>query len=150
MKILYDGENRLEQQLLSKMEEGAALCVEEEGISSERVEVSLTLVGEEEIQELNRTYRQVDKVTDVLSFPQYDDLHDLPKEGELLLGDVVICKKRALRQAQDFGHSPEREMVYLFIHSICHLLGYDHMEEEDKSEMRAKEEAVMRRLCLER
>lgn len=150
MKILYDGENRLEQQLLSKMEEGAALCVEEEGISSERVEVSLTLVGEEEIQELNRTYRQVDKVTDVLSFPQYDDLDDLPKEGELLLGDVVICKKQALRQAQDFGHSPEREMVYLFIHSICHLLGYDHMEEEDKSEMRAKEEAVMRRLCLER
>ena len=150
MKILYDGENRLEQQLLSKMEEGAVLCIEEEGISSERAEVSLTLVGEEEIQELNRTYRQVDKVTDVLSFPQYDDLNELPEEGELLLGDVVICKDQALRQAEEFGHSPEREMVYLFIHSICHLLGYDHMEEEDKSEMRAKEEAVMRKLCLER
>lgn len=150
MKILYDGEYTIERQIFSKLEEGAAFCVEEEGISSERVEVSLTLVDEDEIQELNRTYRNVDKVTDVLSFPQYDDLNDLPEEGELLLGDVVICRAQILRQAEEFGHSAEREMVYLFIHSICHLLGYDHMEEEDKAEMRKKEEATMEKLCLER
>lgn len=150
MKILYDGEYELEREILSKMEEGGAFCVEEEGLPSDRAEVSLTLVDEAEIQELNRTYRGVDRVTDVLSFPQYDDLSEIPQTGELLLGDVVICREQALRQAEEFGHSQERELVYLFIHSVCHLLGYDHMEEEDKAEMRAREEEVMSKLCLER
>ena len=150
MRIVCESENRPEELLLSKMEEGAVICVEEEGIPSDRAEVSLSLVSEEEIQELNRMYRNVDRVTDVLSFPQYDDLNQLPEEGELLLGDVVICKEQALRQAQEFGHSEQREMVYLFIHSICHLLGYDHMEDEDKAQMRKKEEAAMSRLHLER
>lgn len=150
MQIIYDSEFELEDSLLEKMEEGAKLCIEEEGIDPEYVEISLTLVDGEEIQELNRMYRNVDKVTDVLSFPQFDDLNELPEEEEILLGDVVICRQRAEEQAEEFGHSVEREMVYLFVHSICHLLGYDHMEEQEKAEMRAKEESVMERIKVTR
>lgn len=150
MQIIYDSEFELEDSLLEKMEEGAKLCIEEEGIDPEYVEISLTLVDGEEIQELNRMYRNVDKVTDVLSFPQFDDLNELLEEEEILLGDVVICRQRAEEQAEEFGHSVEREMVYLFVHSICHLLGYDHMEEQEKAEMRAKEESVMERIKVTR
>lgn len=149
MKILCDTEY-LEMPELEKMTEGAVLCVEEEGIPSERTEVSLSFVSDEEIRELNSHYRGMDKVTDVLSFPQYEDLNEIPDTDEILLGDVVICTQQARRQAEEFGHSTEREMVYLFIHSICHLLGYDHIEEADRQQMRKKEESVMKQLELER
>lgn len=150
MNIIYDSEFELEQTLLDKMEEGAVLCVHEEDIDPELVEISLTLVDAEEIRILNRDYRNVDKVTDVLSFPQFDDLNELPEDEEILLGDVVICRQQAEAQAEEYGHSVEREMVYLFVHSVCHLLGYDHMEEDEKAEMRAKEEAVMERIQVTR
>ena len=150
MNIIYDSEFELEQALLDKMEEGAILCVQEENIDPELVEISLTLVDAEEIQMLNRDYRNVDKVTDVLSFPQFDDLNELPEDEEILLGDVVICRQQAEAQAEEYGHSVEREMVYLFVHSVCHLLGYDHMDDEEKAEMRAKEEAVMERIQVTR
>ncbi len=150
MNIYYDSDFELEKELLEKMESGAVICAEQEGIDAERVEISLTLVDAEEIQELNRDYRNVDKVTDVLSFPQYDDLNELPEEGEIMLGDVIICRQRAEEQAEEFGHSVEREMVYLFVHSVCHLLGYDHMEDDEKAEMRAKEESVMEQINVKR
>lgn len=150
MNILYDPENMPEEALLAKMKEGAALCAEAEGIPAQRAEVSLTFVSSEEIRALNRDYRNVDKVTDVLSFPQYEDLNQIPEQGEIPLGDVIICREQAVKQAQELGHSKEREIVYLFIHSICHLLGYDHMEEEDRQEMRQREEAVMSKIQLER
>ena len=150
MNIFYDSDFELEAELLTKMEEGAVICVDQEGIDSGRVEISLTLVDAEEIQQLNRDYRNVDKVTDVLSFPQFDDLNDLPEDGEIMLGDVIICRQRAEEQAEEFGHSVEREMVYLFVHSVCHLLGYDHMEDEEKAEMRAKEESVMEQINVTR
>lgn len=162
MMILCDAADRISQfaegsitpaeaeNMLAKMKEGAAFCVESEGIDPDRTEVSLTFVSGGEIRELNRDYRNVDRVTDVLSFPQYEDLNDIGPEGEIPLGDVVICVGRALEQAEEFGHSPQREIVYLFIHSICHLLGYDHMTEEDKKEMRAKEEEAMERIDLVR
>lgn len=150
MNIIYDSEFELEQTLLDKMEEGAVLCVQEEDIDPELVEISLTLVDAEEIRILNRDYRNVDKVTDVLSFPQFDDLNALPEDEEILLGDVVICRQQAEAQAEEYGHSVEREMVYLFVHSVCHLLGYDHMEEDEKVEMRAKEEFVMERIQVTR
>lgn len=149
MHILCDTEYP-EMPDLEKMTEGAALCVREEGLSPEEMEVSLTFVSGGEIRQLNRDYRGIDKVTDVLSFPQYEDLNELPKEGEIPLGDVVICGEQAKAQAEEFGHSLEREMVYLFIHSVCHLLGYDHMEEEDRQRMRQKEERIMKQLELER
>ena len=150
MNIFYDSDFELEAELLQKMEAGAVICVDQEGIDSERVEISLTLVDADEIQQLNRDYRNVDKVTDVLSFPQYDDLNDLPEDGEIMLGDVIICRQRAEEQAEEFGHSVEREMVYLFVHSVCHLLGYDHMEDDEKAEMRAKEESVMEQINVTR
>ncbi len=150
MNIIYDSEFELEKELLDKMEEGASLCVEEEGLDPEMVEISLTLVDAEEIQMLNRDYRGVDKVTDVLSFPQFDDFDEIYEDEEILLGDVVICRQQAEAQAEEFGHSAEREMVYLFVHSVCHLLGYDHMEDEEKAEMRAKEESVMERIQVTR
>lgn len=150
MNIYYDSDFELEKELLEKMNAGAVICTEQEGLDPERVEISLTLVDADEIQQLNRDYRNVDKVTDVLSFPQYDDLNDLPEEGELMLGDVIICRQRAEEQAEEFGHSVEREMVYLFVHSVCHLLGYDHMNDEEKAEMRAKEESVMEQINVTR
>ena len=104
----------------------------------------------EEIKEINAEYRNVDSVTDVLSFPQYECVDDMPVEGELMLGDVVICVERAKEQAEDFGHSYEREFVYLFVHSLLHLLGYDHMEDDEMAVMREKEEMVMSHIDLTR
>ena len=150
MNIFVDGENLPKQAMLDKMQEAAETALELEGVTNEELEVSLTFVDEEEIQEINRDYREVDSVTDVLSFPQYETSEDIPEEGYCLLGDVVICIKRAEEQAEEFGHSVEREMVYLFTHSICHLLGYDHMEDDEKAVMRAREEEVMERIGVTR
>ena len=128
------------------------------GGDPEGVEISLSFVTAEEIHELNRQYRGVDSVTDVLSFPLLEDLNELydTEEGSseedepVALGDVVICLEQAEEQAEEFGHSREREIVYLFTHSVLHLLGYDHMEEEEKQEMRSREEEVMTELGLSR
>ena len=108
-------------------------------------EVSFSVVDEGEIQDLNRDYRGVDAVTDVLSFPLFsrEELED-----GAILGDIVICSQRAREQAKDFRHSYEREIVYLSVHSLLHLLGYDHEEEEDKAEMRTLEKEVMKRLGI--
>src|SRR5690554_3327176 len=89
-------------------------------------EVSVSLVDNIEIRELNRDYRGVDRETDVLSFPMEDDFGlDLP-----LLGDIIISVEKALEQSQDYGHSLERELAYLTAHSMFHLMGYDHMNDE--------------------
>ncbi len=137
-------------QLKQQMEQAAILAIEGEGISTQEATISVTFVSPEEIRQMNGQYRGNDAVTDVLSFPQFGDLEELPEEGELCLGDVVICTQQAVRQAEEFGHSLQRELLYLFVHSVCHLLGYDHMEEGDKRQMRAKEEAVMEQLGLSR
>lgn len=150
MYIYFEEGQQVTEEILATMEAAAKYCLELEGIDEERTEISVTFVEAEEIRELNRDYRGNDKVTDVLSFPQFDDLNDIPDFGEICLGDVVICKERAAEQAEDFGHSFEREIIYLFTHSILHLLGYDHMEEEEKKEMRAREEEVMTHLGIER
>ncbi len=102
-------------------------------------ELSLSFVSEQEIRELNRLYRGKDASTDVLSFP-VDDSFDLPV---VPLGDIVLNPKRARTQATEIGHSLEEELVYLTIHSVMHLLGYDHLEDEEKKEMRAAEKAAL-------
>lgn len=150
MKIICDPEHMPSQTLLDKMSEGGALCVEMEGLDAARAEVSLTFVSSQEIQELNKLYRDKDRVTDVLSFPQYESINDLPETGTILLGDVVICTEQAILQADDFGHSNERELVYLFIHSVCHLLGYDHMDQQEKADMRQREEEILSRIEVKR
>lgn len=108
-------------------------------------EVSLSFVDNEEIRDLNREYRGVDKETDVLSFPMEDEFF---QEGPTLLGDIIISLEKALEQSQDFGHSLYREIAYLTAHSMFHLLGYDHMEEDEKGIMRTKEKEVMKRLGI--
>ena len=114
-------------------------------------EVDITIVDDEEIHQLNRDYRNVDRSTDVLSFALDEDDEDEPEllEGQLhLLGDIIISAETATRQAEEFGHGLEREIVYLAVHGLLHLLGYDHMVEEDKVIMRAKEEEALRAINL--
>jgi probable rRNA maturation factor len=117
------------------------------------VELSLTLTDNENIHTLNREYRGVDRPTDVLSFPQFDFLggETLPSGNEAVaLGDIVLSLERAEEQAKEFGHSFSREAAFLTVHSMLHLLGYDHElgEAEDK-EMREKQREIMKAMGLE-
>lgn len=136
------------------MKEALSVILEGEGIDEDGIEVSVSFVTPDEIKELNREYRNVDSVTDVLSFPQFESVDELIDAEEFTgvaeLGDVVINMDRAKSQAEEFGHSLKREVIYLFVHSILHLLGYDHMEEEEKKVMRAREEEVMEKLEIVR
>ncbi|MDF3003310.1 MAG: ybeY [Bacillota bacterium] len=150
MNLIFSDERMPGQTVIDHMIQAAELCVKEEGVDPDRVEISVTFVSTEEIHELNRVYRDKDSVTDVLSFPQYETVSEMHQAGVICLGDVVICPEQALLQADEFGHSGERELVYLFVHSVFHLLGYDHIEEEDKAEMRAQEEKIMNLIGLVR
>lgn len=119
---------------------------------SEEAEVSLLLVDNQRIHALNLEYRGVDRPTDVLSFALQEEMKEEPEieEEDEMLGDIVISVERARDQAQEYGHSFEREIVYLAVHGTLHLLGFDHEEENDQQEMRSKEEEVMAKLKLER
>lgn len=122
-------------------------------------EVDVLLTDDAGIREINREQRDVDAPTDVLSFPAFalrpgslpgEEDAD-PATGRIPLGDMVISVERAAAQAKEYGHPRRREIAYLAVHSVLHLLGYDHMDEgEQKALMRAREEAVMRTLGLER
>ncbi len=113
-------------------------------------EVSIVICDNEAIREINSEYRNIDSPTDVLSFPQFDDPDDYPEDGYVPIGDIIISAERAENQALIFGHSFERELAFLAVHSTLHLLGYDHVtSEEDDAEMRAKQRDVMKRLRLE-
>ncbi len=107
-------------------------------------EVSISFVENDEIRELNREYRNVDSITDVLSFPMEDEFDF----GTPILGDIIISIEKADEQAKEFGHSLEREIAYLTCHSMFHLMGYDHMEDDEKSAMRLKEKQVMKNLKI--
>jgi probable rRNA maturation factor len=114
------------------------------------VEVSMVLTDDAEMAELNERYRGVQGTTDVLSFPMMDDdLQEGPGE-EFLLGDIVISLPRAKAQAQEYGHSLVREMVFLAVHGMLHLLGYDHLTEEEAVIMRAKEKKALRQIDIGR
>lgn len=151
----------LNQDTMNLMEVACGIAFEREtGIKDAPIEISVTVVSADEIKEINAEYRGIDKVTDVLSFPQYEDAQDIAceideldesiiKEGfNVPVGDVVLCYDKALSQAEEYGTGKDRELMYLFVHSICHLLGYDHMEEDEKSEMRLAEEYVMNKINL--
>lgn len=107
-------------------------------------EVSVTLVDDETIKNLNREYRGVDKVTDVLSFPLEMEMNSPIK----MLGDVVINMNKIKAQAIEFNHSEKRELTYLTVHSMLHLLGYDHIQESDRLEMRSREKDIMKLLGI--
>ena len=119
-----------------------------EGVEIEAPEVSMTFTDNEGIRELNRLYRQIDKPTDVLSFPMFD-FADEEEEIEGALGDIVISLERAREQAEIFGHSFEREVAFLCVHSMLHLLGYDHeLGEEEDLDMRRRQREIVARLGL--
>ena len=123
--------------------------------------VEFVFVDGEEIQRLNRETRNVDKVTDVLSYPSLDEIkgkpiraenhpYDVDEDGVLLLGSIVVCCDRAKEQAEEYGHSYERELHYLLIHGIMPCLGYDHETDEERAEMREREEFVLGKLGITR
>ncbi len=121
---------------------------EMERISSE-TELEVVLTNDEEIHKLNLAYRGKDRPTDVLSFSWAEAEETFPGESELL-GEIIISLDTATRQAEEFGHSLERELAYLTVHGMLHLLGYDHEKEEDKQEMRGEEEHILELLGIGR
>ena len=155
MTLYFDEDVRPDDATATEMEAAAVAALEGEGIDPDTASISVSFVDKAEIKRLNKEYRGVDKVTDVLSFPLYEsgcipEPDELEEGEELALGDVVICEEVCEAQAKEYGHSIEREIIYLFTHSVFHLLGYDHETEEDKADMRAREEEVMSLLGLER
>ncbi len=155
MTLYFDEDIRPDDQTAATLEAAAVAALEGEGIDPESASISVSFVDRKEIRRLNKEYRGVDKETDVLSFPAFEggaipDESQLAEDEELALGDVVICEDVCRAQAEEFGHSEEREIVYLFVHSVMHLLGYDHETEDEKQDMRAREEAVMELLGISR
>ncbi len=115
-------------------------------------EVNVTLVDNKKIQKINREFRDIDRPTDVLSFPLGENgEYDInPENNALLLGDIVISTEKAISQAKEYGHSFEREIAFLTVHSMLHLLGYDHMEEDEQKEMFEKQEEILKVMNLTR
>ncbi len=123
--------------------------------------VEFIFVDGEEIRRLNRETRSMDKVTDVLSYPTLDGIkgkeikrknypYEIDEEGNLLIGSIVVCCDRAREQAIEYGHSYGRELHYLLVHGIMHCLGYDHMTDEERAEMREKEEQILGKMGITR
>ena len=161
--------------MISDFTKAADLLCGKEGVASGICEVSVTFESEDGIRELNAKYRGIDAATDVLSFPMYGSKAELLDEIETLteevdgadgsemidgpegseeavisLGDVVICTEIAKKQAAEYGHSEQREMVYLFVHSLLHLFGYDHEDDGERAQMREAEEEIMQQIGLSR
>ncbi len=163
MTLLWDIDTQIDPSLLSLMQTAADCTLAMEGVKRPCA-VSVRLCDDEAIHAINREYRGVDRATDVLSFPMVsypagvtagraDRLLRQALDDELnacMLGDLIISVPHVLAQAEEYGHSPQREAAYLLVHGICHLMGYDHMEEEDKRRMRAMEEKILSAVGLER
>lgn len=131
-------------------------CFEEEKLIESKLYISITLTTPEKIREINKEYRDIDKSTDVLSFPMFekDELELKIKNNDFIhedvLGDIVISIKQVEKQAKEYGHSFEREFAYMIVHGFYHLMGYDHIKKEDKLLMRPKEEKVLSLLNITR
>ena len=131
-------------------------CFKEEKIENSKLYISITLTNPEHIHEINKQYRNVDRATDVLSFPMFekDEIDEKIKnnnfEHEDVLGDIVISIEKVEEQAKEYGHSFEREFAYMLVHGFYHLMGYDHIEDSDKIIMRKKEEIVLNKLGITR
>ena len=146
-------ENKEYENIIEKVVEQ---CFKEENLKNSKLYISITLTTPEHIHEINKQYRNVDKETDVLSFPMFEksELDDKIKnqdfEHEDVLGDIVISIEKVKGQAEEYGHSFEREFSYMIVHGFYHLMGYDHIEEKDKVIMRPKEENVLNKLGIRR
>lgn len=146
IEVLFDNRQDLmeiTEENIKAIEKAVSTVLEAENAEG-NFEVSVSFVTNEEIRELNKNYRNVDSETDVLSFPMDDDEFN----GVIILGDIVLSTQRIIEQANEFGHSLEREMIYLTVHSMLHLLGYDHLSNSEKEEMRLREKEIMKELQL--
>jgi probable rRNA maturation factor len=159
-------QNKLEvtEELVKLLENVTNTVLEAEEVKVS-CEISIILVDNEEIRNLNREYRNIDRETDVLSFPMldyeaervYKEVYALEEHdesdfdgGELVLGDMALSLEKAFEQSVEYGHTFMREVAYLTVHSILHLLGYDHMKEDEKLKMRAVEESILEKLMITR
>ena len=156
MIMLWQIDTEVAPSWLSLMQTAADCALLTEGVTRECA-VSIRLCDDDAIHEINREYRDVDRATDVLSFPtvnypagmtagQADKYLRRELDDELnacMLGDLILSVPHVLAQAEEYGHSPERECAYLLVHGLCHLMGYDHIEEDDKRKMRAMEEKIL-------
>lgn len=159
MKIYFSNVGLFKRSYIKKVLEAALAELNQ---PSAQLEVSLSFVGEEEIRSLNKQYRDTDRVTDVLSFPSVDNpsrgVIDIAEHGAdlnpetwlLNLGDIIICLPRAKQQAKEYGHSLKREVAFLALHSLLHLLGYDHMNEQDEAQMNELQNRVLNKLNIKR
>ena len=153
--------NRQKSREISKdiqklIEKAVKLCVKKEGFPYP-CEASVTLTDNESIKELNREHRDIDEPTDVLSFPLIEYVHDEPQiqpgdidpdSGQVFLGDIIISVEKAFEQAQSYGHSIERELAFLAVHGILHLLGYDHETENEEKHMFSLQEDILNEMGL--
>lgn len=156
MILLWEIDTPVEPELLSLMQTAADCALWAEGVRLPCA-VSVRLCGDEAIREINRDYRQTDRATDVLSFPtvNYPKGITAGRAGRLIrrelddqldacmLGDLVLSIPHVRAQAEEYGHSPQREAAYLLVHGICHLMGYDHLVDAEQKEMRAMEEKIL-------
>ncbi len=131
-------------------------CYEVENLVNSKLIITVTFTTPENIRKINNKYRNIDRATDVLSFPMFekDELDKKIKEQDFIcedvLGDIIISVEKVEEQAKEYGHSFERELSYMVVHGFYHLMGYDHIEEKDKVIMRPKEEKVLNRLGITR
>ena len=131
-----------------------AKCFEEENLENSKLYITVTLTTPEIIKKINKEYRNIDKATDVLSFPMFekDELEEKIENKDFnhedVLGDLVISIEKVKEQAVEYGHSFERELSYMLVHGFYHLMGYDHIKEEDKKKMRPKEEKILNELRI--
>ncbi len=154
-EIIYEGieENKEYEPIIKKVIEK---CFEEEKIQNSKLCMTIILTTPQNIRKINKEYRNIDKETDVLSFPMFEK-DELDKkienndfEYEDVLGDIVISIEKVKEQAEEYGHSFERELSYMLVHGFYHLMGYDHIKEEDKKIMRPKEEKILKSLEITR
>ena len=140
-------ENKEYEQIIKKV---VKICFEEEKLTKSKLYISIVLTNPENIHNINKQYRNIDKPTDVLSFPMFEkeELEQKIKnnnfEHEDVLGDIVISIEQVEKQAEEYGHTFEREFSYMIVHGFYHLMGYDHIKEEDKKKMRPKEKKIMK------
>lgn len=146
-------ENKNHEVLIEKV---IRKCFEEEKLLDTKLYVSITLTNPENIRKINKQYRNIDKETDVLSFPMFEksEIENIlmKKQANIedVLGDIVISIPRVEEQAKEYNHSFERELAYMLVHGFYHLMGYDHIEEKDKEQMRPKEEKILQDLNITR
>lgn len=153
LEYLDVSENKKYEEIINKV---IKQCFEVEHLENSKLYISITLTTPDNIQKINNEYRKINKPTDVLSFPMFEKeeidkkIKNQDFEFEDILGDIVISIEQVELQATEYGHSFERELAYMIVHGFYHLMGYDHMSEKDKMQMRQKEENVLNVLEITR